>query len=127
MTLTLKVGKHLKNNHGFTLMEVMVSLMVIAIVLLLSLTTIHRGLTLLDTCRWELTTVLTAETIVNNHSFGEGPEKESVVEEVTMPEGFILLRYEQKTPGRVLRLWACKPNFLLENADSLSSAAAVLP
>ena len=117
-TPTLKVGRHpnnrkpilLNDKQGFTLVEVVVALAIIATSLLLLLTAIRQGLSRLEVCRSEFQSCLSMQTGVSAFPGGISPSSEDnnwVVEELEPRPGLKIVRL-QRGRGEGIRVWTSK-------------------
>ena len=118
LTPTLKVGKQpnnrrpipLNDKQGFTLVEVVVALAIIATSLLLLLTAIRQGLSRLEVCRSEFQSCLSMQTVVSAFSCGISPLPEDnnwVAEESESRPGLKIVRL-QRGNGEGVRVWVSK-------------------
>ena len=110
--LISRVGKRLSSyKQGFTLVEVVVALAIIATSLLLLLTAIRQGLSHLEFCRSEFQSCLSMRTVVSAFSGGISPppEEENWVSEESEPRpGLKIIRF-QRGSGEGVRVWVSKP------------------
>ena len=105
LTPILKVGRRpnnrrfilLNGKQGFTLVEVVVALAIIATSLLFLLTTIRQGLIRLESCRSELQFCLSMQTVVSASSVGASLPPDS--------DNWISEESEESRPGlKIVRL-----------------------
>ena len=124
LTPTLKVGKQpnnrrsipLNDKQGFTLVEVVVALAIIATSLLLLLTAIRQGLSRLEACRSEFKSCLSMQTVVSVFSGGISLSSEDnnwVAEESEPRPGLKIIRLQRES-GEGARVWASKKEPLTE-------------
>ena len=110
-TPTSIIGKQLSSHkQGFTLVEVVVALAIIATSLLLLLTAIRQGLSRLEACRSEFQSCLSMQTAVSAFSGGislPSEENDWVAEESEPRPGLKIVRL-QRGSGEGVRVWASK-------------------
>jgi prepilin-type N-terminal cleavage/methylation domain-containing protein len=100
----------LSDKQGFTLVEVVVALAIIATSLLLLLTAIRQGLSRLESCRSEFQSCLSAQTVVSTFSGGISPpsgEEDWVAVESEPRPGLKIVRL-QRGNGEGLKVWVSK-------------------
>lgn len=125
--LISKVGKQLNNSsvlRGFTLLEVVVALAIIATSLLLLLTTIRQGLSRLEDCRSEFQSCLSIQTVISAFSCGISLPSENnnwIVEESEPRPGLKIVRLQQGNEGSI-RAWASKKESKAEEGKPLSDS-----
>ena len=116
--LILKVGRHLNNRgtiplngkQGFTLVEVVVALAIIATSFLLLLTAIRQGLSRLEACRSELQSCLSMQTVVSAFSVGASLPSNNdnwTAEEFELRPGLKIVRL-QRGSGEGVKAWISK-------------------
>ena len=110
--LISRVGKQTSSyKQGFTLVEVVVALAIIATSLLFLLTAIRQGLVRLEVCRSEFQSCLSMQTVVSAFAGGinQTPEEENWVSEESEPRpGLKIIRF-QRGSGEGVRVWVSKP------------------
>jgi len=100
----------LNDKRGFTLVEVVVALAIIATSLLLLLAAIRQGLSHLEVCRSEFESCLSMQTAVSTNSVGTSPSSEDnnlVSEESELQPGLKIVRLRQAS-GEGVSVWVSK-------------------
>jgi len=109
--LILRAGKQTSSyKQGFTLVEVVVALAIIATSLLLLLITIRQGLNRLEVCRSEFQSCLSMQTVVSAFFYGISLSSEDnnwVVEEFEPRPSLKIVRL-QRGSGEGIRVWVSK-------------------
>ncbi|MFH2069201.1 MAG: prepilin-type N-terminal cleavage/methylation domain-containing protein [Candidatus Omnitrophota bacterium] len=109
--LISKIGKQSSSyKQGFTLVEVVVALAIVAASLLLLLTAIRQGLSRLEACRSEFQSCLSMQTVVSAFSGGISPPSNDnswFVEESEPRPGLKIVRL-QRGRGEGTRVWVSK-------------------
>lgn len=116
--LISKVGRHLNNREtiplngkqGFTLVEVVVALAIIATSLLFLLAAIRQGLSRLEACRSELQSCLSMQTVVSAFSVGASlpPGGDSWVSEESEPRPGLKIVRLQRGGSEGIKVWISK-------------------
>ncbi|MCX5642288.1 MAG: type II secretion system protein [Candidatus Omnitrophica bacterium] len=106
----------MKDKQGFTLVEIVVALAIIATSLLFLLTAIRQGLSRLEVCRSEFQSCLSMQTVVSAFSGGvslPSDDNSWVAQESEPRPGLKIVRFQREN-GKGASVWASKKELATE-------------